>query len=95
MKGSTTCSWPSPTGCAGSPRSSISSSRTTAGDVLAAVHREGEVLDQRHDADGVAVTARLEPASVGYLRDFVVRDDGDDAGPGAGTDDAGGSGRPA
>ena len=65
------------------------------GDVLAAVHREGEVLDQRHDADGVAVTARLEPASVGYLRDFVVRDDGDDAGPGAGTDDAGGPGQPA
>jgi GTP-binding protein HflX len=48
------------------------------GDALAAVHREGEVLEQRHEPDGVAVTARLEPASVGYLRDFLVGDDDPD-----------------
>jgi len=42
------------------------------GDVLAAVHREGEVLEVDHRAEGTRVVARLEPASVGVLRDFVV-----------------------
>ena len=78
------------------PRSSSCSSPTTAATSLAAVHREGEVLVERHDADGVA---RAGPSRAGRpsatFAEFVVRDDGDDAGPGAGIDDAVGSGQPA
>jgi GTP-binding protein HflX len=42
------------------------------GDLLAAVHREGEVLSTHHDDDGVRVRARLADASVGRLSAFVV-----------------------
>ena len=42
------------------------------GDVLAAVHREGQVLVETSDSDGVRVRARLEAGSVGRLREFVV-----------------------
>ena len=42
------------------------------GDVLAAIHREGEVVSTFHDADGVRVRARLADASVGRLSEFVV-----------------------
>jgi GTP-binding protein HflX len=42
------------------------------GDLLAAVHREGEVLSTHHDDDGVRVRARLADASVGRLSEFVV-----------------------
>jgi len=42
------------------------------GDLLAAVHREGEVLSTHHDDDGVRVRARLADASAGRLADFVV-----------------------
>jgi GTPase len=42
------------------------------GDLLAAVHREGEVLSTKHDDDGVRVRARLADASAGRLADFVV-----------------------
>ena len=42
------------------------------GDLLAAVHREGEVLSTHHDDDGVRVCARLADASVGRLARFVV-----------------------
>jgi GTPase len=42
------------------------------GDLLAAVHREGEVLSTQHDDDGVRVRARLADASVGRLSEFVV-----------------------
>ncbi|HEY0517871.1 MAG TPA: GTPase HflX [Ilumatobacteraceae bacterium] len=42
------------------------------GDLLAAVHREGEVLSTHHDDGGVRVRARLADASVGRLADFVV-----------------------
>jgi GTP-binding protein HflX len=42
------------------------------GDLLAAVHREGEVLSTHHDDDGVRVCARLADASVGRLAQFVV-----------------------
>jgi GTP-binding protein HflX len=41
------------------------------GDVLAAVHREGEVVSTFHDTDGVRVRARLSDASVGRLGEFV------------------------
>jgi len=42
------------------------------GDVLAAVHREGQVLVETSHSDGVRVRARLEAGSVGRLREFVV-----------------------
>ena len=42
------------------------------GDVLAGVHREGQVLDSTATEQGMMVRARLEPASLGALRDFVV-----------------------
>ncbi|MGB8858419.1 MAG: GTPase HflX [Ilumatobacteraceae bacterium] len=42
------------------------------GDVLAAIHREGEVVSTFHDTDGVRVRARLADASAGRLAEFVV-----------------------
>ncbi len=42
------------------------------GDILAAIHREGEVLMSSHEDNGVRVQARLEFASVGKLAPFVV-----------------------
>ena len=42
------------------------------GDVLAGVHREGQVLDSTATEQGMRVRARLEPASVGALRRYVV-----------------------
>ncbi|CAB4580816.1 MAG: GTPase HflX [Actinobacteria bacterium] len=42
------------------------------GDVLAAVHREGEVVSSSHEDGGVRVRARLAEASAGRLAEFVV-----------------------
>ena len=42
------------------------------GDVLASVHREGEVLSEVHGDDGIRLRARLERASQGKLAEFVV-----------------------
>jgi GTP-binding protein HflX len=42
------------------------------GDVLAAIHREGEVVSTTHEQDGVRVRARLAEASAGRLSEFVV-----------------------
>ena len=42
------------------------------GDLLAAVHREGEVLSTCHEDEGVRVRARLADASAGRLADFAV-----------------------
>jgi GTP-binding protein HflX len=42
------------------------------GDLLAAVHREGEVVSTHHDEGGVRVRARLADASAGRLSEFVV-----------------------
>ncbi|MEY2446482.1 MAG: GTPase [Ilumatobacteraceae bacterium] len=42
------------------------------GDLLAAVHREGEVLSTCHEDDGVRVRARLADASAGRLSEFVI-----------------------
>jgi GTP-binding protein HflX len=44
------------------------------GDVLAAVHREGEVVSTTNEDDGLRVRARLAGASAGRLHDFVVAD---------------------
>ena len=48
------------------------------GDVLAAVHREGEVVSTFHDDGGVRVRARLSEASAGRLAAYVVADGHDD-----------------
>lgn len=42
------------------------------GDVLAAVHREGEVVSTAHEADGTRVRARLGADAAGRLDEFVV-----------------------
>jgi GTP-binding protein HflX len=42
------------------------------GDVLAAVHREGEVVSTTEAADGYHVRARLSEASTGRLSEFLV-----------------------
>ena len=42
------------------------------GDVLASVHREGEVLVEEADADGMRLRARLDAAAASRLREFVV-----------------------
>jgi GTPase len=42
------------------------------GDILAAIHREGEVIMSSHEDNGVRVQARLEWASAGKLAPFVV-----------------------
>jgi GTP-binding protein HflX len=45
------------------------------GDVLAAVHREGEVVDVVDGDTGWTIVARLSDASVGRLAEFLVVDD--------------------
>jgi GTP-binding protein HflX len=47
------------------------------GDVLASVHREGQVLSEAAEETGMRLTARLEPASLWALRDYVVVAAGD------------------
>jgi GTPase len=42
------------------------------GDVLASVHREGEVVSTSHEDGGVRVRARLGDASAGRLSEYVV-----------------------
>ncbi len=44
------------------------------GDVLASVHREGQVLSESPEEEGMRMRARLEPASLGALRDYLVAD---------------------
>ena len=42
------------------------------GDVVAAIHREGEVVSTAHEVDGLRIRARLADASVGRLSEYVV-----------------------
>ena len=42
------------------------------GDVMASVHREGEVLVEIHEDTGTRVRARLDDASRQLLGDYVV-----------------------
>ena len=42
------------------------------GDVIASVHREGQVLAERSDNEGMWMKVRLEPASLGALRAYLV-----------------------
>jgi len=46
------------------------------GDVLASVHREGEVVSVGDGADAWTVRARLSDASAGRLSEFVESADG-------------------
>jgi GTP-binding protein HflX len=45
------------------------------GDILAAIHREGEVVLTEQEPDGMRIRARLSEASEGRLREFVVAPD--------------------
>jgi GTPase len=42
------------------------------GDVLAAIHREGEVLVETHEETGARLRARLDQAATGKYADFIV-----------------------
>jgi GTP-binding protein HflX len=42
------------------------------GDIVASVHREGEVVSIEEADTGLRIRARLSQASVGRLREFVV-----------------------
>jgi GTP-binding protein HflX len=42
------------------------------GDVLAALHREGDVLDETPGEDGVAVRVRLDDGSAGRFREYRI-----------------------
>ena len=44
------------------------------GDVVASLHREGEVLTEYTDADGMRYSARLAPDSASRLEEWIVRD---------------------
>ena len=42
------------------------------GDVLAALHRDGEVLIEVHDTEGTRVRARIDDMDLGRFREFVT-----------------------
>jgi GTP-binding protein HflX len=42
------------------------------GDVMASIHREGEVVSTTHEDAGIRVRARLADASRGRLTEFIV-----------------------
>ncbi len=42
------------------------------GDVLAALHREGEVLDETHEDDAIRVRACVDEATVNRFREYLV-----------------------
>jgi GTP-binding protein HflX len=42
------------------------------GDVIAALHRDGEVLVEVHESDATRLRARLPDAELGRFREFVV-----------------------
>ena len=46
------------------------------GDVLAAVHREGEVLSEEATEENMVVRARLDNVSLSRFREFLVADSG-------------------
>jgi GTP-binding protein HflX len=46
------------------------------GDVLAALHREGEVLVEVYEEGGTRVRARLPQTVTGHYTDFVTPDPG-------------------
>ncbi|MBY8853391.1 GTPase HflX, partial [Saccharothrix sp. MB29] len=42
------------------------------GEVVARVHREGEVLKERHTEEGTELSARVRPDLAGVLEQFAV-----------------------
>ena len=42
------------------------------GDMIASVHREGQVLSESAEEAGMRLKARLEPASLGALREYLT-----------------------
>ena len=42
------------------------------GDVMAAVHRHGEVVSECHDPDATRIWARIRPEDLGRFREFVA-----------------------
>jgi GTP-binding protein HflX len=60
------------------------------GDALAAAHREGEVLEEITEADGMRLRVRLDETSGRRLRSFVVPGDGSPAGSAHRRDDTAG-----
>ena len=42
------------------------------GDVLASVHREGEIVSSTHEDTGIRIRARLSEASAGRLSNYLV-----------------------
>ncbi len=50
------------------------------GDVLAAAHREGEVLLEQHQEHGTRISARMDEVSQRLLSDFIVHDVSERAG---------------
>jgi GTP-binding protein HflX len=46
------------------------------GDVLASVHREGQVLSESAEEHGMRLKVRLEPSSLGALKEYVVQEAG-------------------
>ncbi|MCY4176588.1 MAG: GTPase HflX [Acidimicrobiaceae bacterium] len=59
------------------------------GDVLAGVHREGQVIESEVTEEGMRIRARLDPGSVGALRPYLVNATRalDDSGAHAGSHD--------
>jgi GTP-binding protein HflX len=49
------------------------------GDVIAAVHREGEVLMEQHDEDGARIKARLDEISQDVLAEFIDENSSEEA----------------
>ena len=47
------------------------------GDIVAAVHREGEVLVEAHEADATRLRARFDRAGANRFREFMTRPGGD------------------
>ncbi len=48
------------------------------GDVLAAIHREGEVLVERHHADVAELRVRVDEAGAARFRQWVAVPDADE-----------------
>jgi GTP-binding protein HflX len=42
------------------------------GDIVASVHREGEVVSTSNEEEGIRIRARLGDASIGRLAQYVI-----------------------
>ena len=71
-RASRSCCSPSPPGCGPLTNVVELAIPYDRGDVLAAVHREGEVLSEQADDDGMRLRVRLDDASLGQFVEYVV-----------------------